>query len=1520
MSHVHEGPLATYNSLTDGHLAGYFANSRMRRHLQKAGLVSRRGEIVSEATYRLNMSRREHKKHVKDMLAQAIVHKTLDMERSRQSEIKKKLEEIAKIQLVRRVRASTSRKGDEDVLPLLTPRSSQGSPSPASRGRGQRSKQRPHSHVPGARRRGSRMSEMSQEEDGDVLYLDDEGRPITPAFSDRRTPDHGGNIDSRHLHSLDTVALRKYALMLQQMEEGRGVASPYMMPQVPLPPRPPSSARTPRSVRRVQSASPRRTITTDSRLARLHRPETAKSHAGDQQTLCRVAMRYHGWALNLARERTDLTQEVVVEQQHCGGNTLTVFKERLEPGSKFEFISYRHRGFPFSLSLYVDGQMDSRVSTCCEYRHSRGAKIGGRQGHFSLLRVTGAVACYKCQVVKGTRVPNRASPKRLKRPPEVRREEVVVVETTSGRRSRQQRQDEDEEEDVEDGAHDRSVPVEDDYDDDFEDSQASAVSKTSSASESESDSETERSTLKEEAKKDKKQKKKEKEEEEEFFHRTEDRGRERDDEEEEGEGASTPRGGEQERQLSARSPRVEVNGTGRQIDDYSSDEEEEEKNKVVSVEDEDADADAADNTPIRSHRRSSASSASSSMTEQSSGKSPRRGEDPAIISVDRLDREEKQEEEARKDRARRHDLRRKEEHALLQRQQSEREERKKAEEARRQEDALRQQRRDEERRQRDEQRRQEAEKERRRREEEEEKRHAEAQAEQDDPEAREQKRTVAQKLRDEQIREEQRRREETRRKEEEEREARWKEQESQREVKRRAEAEERAIRRQEEGSSSARSETSTGRSTAEPSSAEPSSAESTPRRAPAPAPQLTVQEEADPPRPSSPFPTAAVYEPRPRRLREPQEDSAPPRASSPLPPAAVYEDRRRERRREREPSPARAVSPLPAPATYEARKKSRRAEEEAKQEEEEKEAHVAKSSAAHAVPTINLEAVSSEAEDKGEQPLTGRSSTTDVTNTVTSDDSDRDDGDLTSQASLESVHEASQGRAERVPDSQWISSPQYSDDEELRGLHAKQADDGGDTNDQKKRQLLYSEDAASDDNSAPVRKAAAGQGRSEAESGTADSSPDSDTSSDDDNDDNTTTSDNNGDYNTSVYSAETKDVDSSTAAVAVVAAAAAAAATTRQHQESVGAEDKGPAPSATSDSDGENMHGGADPDNVAEQEDGGELLPLRTQEVPTARAHPGEIMDLVSEDKDSVELSNVLLNKSQVYQLASHLEKSGSVRTVSLCNTGLDDDDLQRLTEAVSASPSEPVMLNLSLNSVSQKGVQHVLRALKAKPSIKLLILQGNPIGDEGAKELTLGLQQLHRQARANRKAAAMETTSDTLSVDSGSSSFSIGPSTSSSMAHRYLLQDLDLTDTGIGDAGASDIARLLIAGNVYVEHVNLSHNPRVTAEVGWKQVGEALPRNRCLRSLTLDGNRRLGDDGVGHVARGLQANRGVRSLALEDCGIGTPGGKALVDMLKRNTAILELTLSPGNALPRDLAEDIAKYVTLNRGPAHRWS
>ena len=50
--------------------------------------------------------RKEHKKRVEEMVAQAIVQRTLDIERNRQFDIHKKLDEIKKIENVRKLKLS----------------------------------------------------------------------------------------------------------------------------------------------------------------------------------------------------------------------------------------------------------------------------------------------------------------------------------------------------------------------------------------------------------------------------------------------------------------------------------------------------------------------------------------------------------------------------------------------------------------------------------------------------------------------------------------------------------------------------------------------------------------------------------------------------------------------------------------------------------------------------------------------------------------------------------------------------------------------------------------------------------------------------------------------------------------------------------------------------------------------------------------------------------------------------------------------------------------------------------------------------------------------------------------------------------------------------------------------------------------------------------------------------------------------------------------------------------------------
>ncbi|NXA80096.1 ERIC3 protein, partial [Thryothorus ludovicianus] len=84
--------LETYNSLTDKHLAGYFSNARIRRHLQKSGLISRSGRIIPEKEYRLNALRRDRQRSVRDCLADAVFHKVLDMEHHHHMKEKKNLE------------------------------------------------------------------------------------------------------------------------------------------------------------------------------------------------------------------------------------------------------------------------------------------------------------------------------------------------------------------------------------------------------------------------------------------------------------------------------------------------------------------------------------------------------------------------------------------------------------------------------------------------------------------------------------------------------------------------------------------------------------------------------------------------------------------------------------------------------------------------------------------------------------------------------------------------------------------------------------------------------------------------------------------------------------------------------------------------------------------------------------------------------------------------------------------------------------------------------------------------------------------------------------------------------------------------------------------------------------------------------------------------------------------------------------------------------------------------------------
>ncbi|XP_072918577.1 glutamate-rich protein 3 isoform X2 [Hemitrygon akajei] len=404
MSRRQSGPLEAYNSLTDKHLTGYFNNTRIRRHLQRVGLVTRSGRIVSEKEYRLSIVRKDHQRYVRESLAQAIFHKVLSMERLHQQEIQRRLEDLSRRDRIQCIKVDRKRRPDEDLIPFLSPR------PPAASRNCQRSLSGPNmvqpspststasprpSTAPGKMQRPARLIPLHSNGASSTAAI---ATHCSPHTRQRDTqPELVRDINPNFLHGPEREVMRHW----QTVDTPSGL-SPYRLPVInnyvtPVPP----------PLRQWEKS-------TFSRGRRL-RPPTAPHAPGSpaQKEVPRwrrsagvhsnvvVTMVYRGKRLHLSYDQADARDEVKVHQQHCGGENLCVFKGKLMEAERFEFVSRRHAGFPFSLTFFLNGLQVDRLSSCCEFRHRRGSRLGGRHPHFTIMSVQGATPCYRCIIATG---------------------------------------------------------------------------------------------------------------------------------------------------------------------------------------------------------------------------------------------------------------------------------------------------------------------------------------------------------------------------------------------------------------------------------------------------------------------------------------------------------------------------------------------------------------------------------------------------------------------------------------------------------------------------------------------------------------------------------------------------------------------------------------------------------------------------------------------------------------------------------------------------------------------------------------------------------------------------------------------------------------------------------------------------------------------------------------------------------------------------------------------------------------
>ncbi|XP_077390368.1 glutamate-rich protein 3 isoform X2 [Festucalex cinctus] len=398
MSHFNPGLIAAYNSLTDKHLTGYFSSTRMRRRLQRAGLITRSGRIVPDKEYKHKLLQRAHQRHVRECLAQAIFLKVLEMERVHQMEIKRKLEEFARRERVHKMKVARTKRVEEDVQ-MTSPRPPMGA----------RAVRKQHSGPVGGHY-GSSESPCSSRPNTAPGKMQRPAR-LKPIHSgnDERSTRRGANEAFRDEHPpFDCTMDRKSRRHEPTAWDPPPGVSPYYLPVINnfVTPMPPATKRKSRGPGCGPSGSP------SLRGRRRLRPATTSAaiDANEEQPLLRTSARqskvhitmvYFGKSVHLSHDSEDLRDEVKVFQQHCGGENLCVYKGKLREGEMFQFASRRHRGFPFSLTFFLNGLQVERLSSCCEFKHRRGPRLGGRHGHFGFSAVERASPCYKCIIAMG---------------------------------------------------------------------------------------------------------------------------------------------------------------------------------------------------------------------------------------------------------------------------------------------------------------------------------------------------------------------------------------------------------------------------------------------------------------------------------------------------------------------------------------------------------------------------------------------------------------------------------------------------------------------------------------------------------------------------------------------------------------------------------------------------------------------------------------------------------------------------------------------------------------------------------------------------------------------------------------------------------------------------------------------------------------------------------------------------------------------------------------------------------------
>ncbi|XP_048414508.2 glutamate-rich protein 3-like [Stegostoma tigrinum] len=265
--------------------------------------------------------------------------------------------------------------------------------------------------------------------------------------------------------------------------------------------------------------------------------------------------------------------------------------------------------------------------------------------------------------------------------------------------------------------------------------------------------------------------------------------------------------------------------------------------------------------------------------------------------------------------------------------------------------------------------------------------------------------------------------------------------------------------------------------------------------------------------------------------------------------------------------------------------------------------------------------------------------------------------------------------------------------------------------------------------------------------------------------------------------------------------------------------------------------------------------------------------------------------RKQIIDTVTVLWACKSVGQLIVRNTGLTDDLLEMLVSTlVSNSESEVETINLNLNNLGPFSAQLLVELLKAKPSVKCLLLYGNKLGDKGVSILMDGLIDLFLAEKAEQVR---------VSIPLGEQH-----------KERLQLMELDIGSNQLTNEGLKSVARFLRL-NPPLEYLGLSQNAAV-GFTSWCELFDILKDKGAISHLLLDENG-LGNEGAKRLADALYVNGSLCKIDLDWNEIGDEGGLALAEALASNPhrSLVHLSLD-GNKLSTGVKKELNALITEN--------